>query len=117
MMIMRKLIFLACFLTTGPALADFVGVRVSGGMFDYEASGTLRDSANPADQIDVKSTLGIQDDTEFLGYAYIEHPVPALPNIRLGTTSLKLAGTGNTGGGFTYNGTVCLLYTSDAADE
>ena len=98
---MKKFILLLGLLVANSAWADIVGVRISGGMFDYAVSGTLQDGA---EEIDVKSTLGFEDDTDTQAYIYIEHPVPVLPNFRLGTTSLKLAGTGNTGAGFTYNG-------------
>jgi len=87
-----------------PAYADFIGARVSGGMFDYSVSGTVRDSANPADTFDVKNDLNWKDDKDFMGYLYIEHPIPIIPNIRLGTTSLKLGGTGQVTGNFTYDG-------------
>jgi len=100
---MKKLIFLLGILASNLAMADAVGLRLSGGVFDYSVSGTLRDGP---DTIDVKSTLGFKDDSDTQAYVYIEHPVPILPNIRLGTTSLKLDGTGNTGAGFTFNGTV-----------
>jgi outer membrane protein len=100
---MKKLIFLLGMLAANSAMADALGVRISGGVFDYQVSGTLKDGP---DEIDVKSTLGFEDDSDSHAYVYIEHPVPILPNFRLGTTSLKLAGTGNTGGGFTFNGQV-----------
>ena len=100
---MKKLIFLLTIFMANTATADIVGLRISGGVFDYSVSGTLRDGP---DDIDIKSTLGFNDDSDTHAYVYIEHPVPILPNFRLGTTSLKLAGTGNTGAGFTFNGTV-----------
>jgi len=98
---MKKLIFLFALFVANNVVADAIGMRLSGGMFDYKVSGTLRDGT---DTVDVKSVLGFQDETESQVYVYIEHPVPLLPNLRLGSTSLKLAGTGNTGAGFTYNG-------------
>jgi len=87
-----------------PAYADFIGARISGGMFDYSVSGTVRDSVNPAHIFDVKNDLNWKDDKDFMGYLYIEHPIPIIPNIRLGTTSLKLGGTGQVTGNFIYDG-------------
>jgi len=81
--------------------ADAVGVRVSGGLWSYDVSGTVRDDAT--DNVDLKADLGTKDDDSFNGFIYIEHPVPILPNIRLGITDLKLAGNGNAS--FTWNGT------------
>ena len=100
---MKKLIFILTLFMANSVFADFVGARISGGVFDYEVMGTLRDGT---DTVDVKTVLGFKDDSDSQAYIYIEHPVPVIPNIRLGSTSLKLAGTGNTGGGFTYNGQV-----------
>ena len=82
---------------------------MSGGVFDYSVSGTVRDSADPANTIDVKSELGWQDSSEGMGYLYIRHPIPVLPNIRLGTTSLQLGGTGTLTQDYVYNG---VTYTA-----
>lgn len=99
---MRKLVLLSCFVFVNPAFADILGARLSGGVFNYSVSGTVRDSNVTADTVDVKNTLGWKDDHGVMGYLYIEHPIPIIPNIRLGTTSLKLGGTGT--GTFNYNG-------------
>lgn len=88
---MKKLAVIALFALTSTAWADVLGFRVSGGIFDYEVTGTIRDTGA---EIDVKSNLGVKDDQEFTGFAYFEHPIPIIPNIRLGTTSLNLNGTG-----------------------
>lgn len=96
---MRKLLLLIGIIFVNPVFADAVGVRLSGGLFDYAVSGTIRDGT---DELDVKNTLGWTDEQEAMAYLYIEHPIPVLPNIRFGTTSLKFAGTGS--GTFTYNG-------------
>jgi len=102
---MRKLLLLIGIVFVNPAFADILGARLSGGIFDYSVSGTVRDSAVTSDTVDVKDTLGWKDDTGFMGYLYIEHPIPIIPNIRLGTTSLKLGGSGTVTTAFTYNGT------------
>jgi len=103
---MKKLLILLTLFVANIAQADVVGFRVSGGVFDYSVSGTIRSSANVADTIDVKSVLGWKDDNDTLGYAYIEHPVPIIPNVRVGVTNLTLAGTGTTpAGGFNFGGT------------
>lgn len=96
---MRTLLLLLTLLASNLAFADAVGVRASGGLWSYDASGTVRNDAT--DNIDLKADLGMKEDEVFNGFIYIEHPVPVLPNIRLGTTDLKLAGTGNAS--FTWN--------------
>jgi len=101
-------LFLVLFLfSSATAWADTLGLRVAGSIFDYEVSGSIRDSASATDQLDVKSVLGFQDDSDTQLYIYFEHPVPVLPNIRIGSTSLTLGGTGTTpAAGFTFDGTV-----------
>ena len=105
---MRKLLLLLGLLSivfVTPAFADVLGVRLSGGAFDYSVSGTLRDDPDPANTFDVKTDLGWKDGTSGMAYLYFEHPIPIIPNIRLGVTSLKLGGTGTVTGTYTYNGT------------
>ena len=102
---MRKLLVLLFGLAfVGPVSADMIGVRLSGGLFDYAVDGTIRDSTVTTDAIDVKKDLGWKDDKVGMGYLYIEHPLPIIPNIRLGTTSLNLGGTGVVTQTYTYNG-------------
>ena len=101
---MRKLLVLVCCLVVSPAFADLWKVTLEGGPFDYSVSGTVRDSTNPADTLDVKNDLGWKNDTETMGYLYIKHPIPIIPNIRLGVTSLKLGGTNTLTKSYTYNG-------------
>jgi len=93
---MRTLLILLTLFVANVAFADAVGVRVSGGLWSYDASGTARDSADPADSVDLKNDLGIKEDDAFNGRLYIEHPVPALPNVRLAITDLKLEGSNTT---------------------
>jgi len=87
-----------------PAYADFIGARVSGGMFKYSVSGSVRDDASPVNTINVKNDLNWKDDSGVMGYLYIEHPFPIIPNVRLGTTSLKVGGTGTVTANYTFNG-------------
>ena len=113
---MRKIFLLVIgFVMASPACADILGARLSGGVFDYSVSGTVRDDPSPANTFDVKNDLGWKDDKVAMGYLYIEHPLPIIPNIRLGTTSLKLGGTGTVTGTYTYNGTT--FTTSDAVES
>lgn len=101
---MRKLLlFIIGLIFVNPAFADIVGVRLSGGLFDYSVKGTVRDSALTSDTVDVKNSLGLKDDKGGMGYLYIEHPLPLIPNFRIGRTSLKLGGTGTVTSQFTYN--------------
>lgn len=106
---MKNLLILLTFIVANAAQADILGVRLSGGVFDYAVSGTLRDDASVVNELDLDTDLHIKDESESMVYLYIEHPVPLIPNIRLGTTSMKLAGSGNADLGFVYNG---VTYTA-----
>ena len=90
---------------TSLASADAIGFRVSGGLWSYDVSGDIRDSASVADNFSLKSDLGMADDDVFNGFIYFEHPVPVIPNIRFGVTDLKLSGNGTfSGANRTWNG-------------
>lgn len=98
------LLVLSLFLVANTALADALGVRVSGGMWSYEPTGDIRNSASTSDNFSLKNDLGMQDDDVFQGFLYFEHPVPIIPNIRLGITDLKLTGNGTLSAGKTWDG-------------
>lgn len=103
---MRKLLLLVtAFIFVNPAYADMLGVRLAGGMFKYSLTGTVRDSAVSSDTFHVKNDLGWKDDTKSMGYLYIEQPIPFIPDIRIGATSLSLGGTNTLTKQVTYNGT------------
>jgi len=84
--------------------ADTLGFRVSGGLWSYEVTGDIRDSADVNDNFNLKTDLGMKDTEEFQGFVYFEHPVPIIPNVRLGVTSLKLSGDGTSDGTRSWNG-------------
>lgn len=90
-------------LTPITAMADFAGFRVIGGSFDYEVEGKIRDSNSIVNEVDLKTDLHLQDKSESFFYAYIEHPIPVLPNIRIGSTGMNLNGSGDASKTFTFN--------------
>ncbi|MCG8669463.1 MAG: TIGR04219 family outer membrane beta-barrel protein [Pseudomonadales bacterium] len=94
---MRKL--LVCAATCGlmlPSLAaaDTIGFFIGAGTFDAEFSGSFKDG--DADvierEIDIESDLGLDDSSASYLYVAIEHPLPALPNIKLARTELDQTG-------------------------
>lgn len=88
-----------------PSIASAELVIINGNSWDFEIDGKIRDSATVGFEVDLKTDLNLKDDKDTFIVAYIEHPVPLIPNIRLGTTSLTFAGTGTSSKNFTYNGT------------
>lgn len=84
-------------------LASAELVIINGNSWDKEISGTIRDSATLSNEINLKTDLALQDKKESFFLAYIEHPVPVLPNIRLGSTSFNSTGSNTVSKSVTYN--------------
>lgn len=101
----KAIIFFLGLMASNFAFADAIGFRVEAGMWQYEPSGSIRDSANVSDSFDISSELGYKEDEVFNGVVYFEHPIPILPNFRVGSTDLSLSGTGTIAAGKTWNGT------------
>ena len=101
---MKTFFFIITLFVANQALADAVGLRISGGMWSYDVTGDIRNSANASDNFSLTNDLGMKEDEVFNGFVYIEHPVPILPNLRLGVVDLKLTGSGTLSAGKTWNG-------------
>ena len=89
-----------------PGIAAAEIVIINGNSWDYEISGDIRDDSSVLSQIDLKNDLNLKDNDDTFLVAYIEHPIPLIPNLRIGTTSLTFNGSGTATKSFTYNGTV-----------
>ena len=94
-----------------PSIASAELVIINGNSWDYAIEGKIQDDSSVLSEVDLKTDLNLKDDKESFFVAYIEHPIPILPNIRLGSTSLTLKGSGDASKSFTYNGTT---YTGTA---
>ncbi len=99
-----KLLSLLTALFIIPGLANAELVIINGSSWDYEITGKIRDDSSVVNEIDLKTDLFLQDKKQTFVLAYIEHPVPVLPNIRIGSTSLSTTGAGTATKNFTYNG-------------
>lgn len=74
--------------------ADVIGVGASVSYWGSELSGK---AATNNSSIDVEDDLNLDSDDNVNFTAYLEHPIPLLPNIRLGFTSVDMSGTGEVG--------------------
>lgn len=103
---MKKLVNLPILLSLFliPSIASAELIIINGSAWDYEITGSARDNALADNEINLKTDLFLQDQTEGFFLAYIEHPVPIIPNVRLGSTSIKTTGSGTITRDFTYNG-------------
>ncbi len=96
---------LSVMLLAGTAVADTIGVEVGATFWKYDINGSVRyQSTDPADTVDVNEDLGYSDDDANSFYITIEHPVPAIPNIRVARTNMDATASGTLSKTFTYGG-------------
>ncbi|MDX1597421.1 MAG: TIGR04219 family outer membrane beta-barrel protein [Marinobacter sp.] len=97
---MRKLILAmsgAAVLAAPLAHADVVGLGANVSYWDSDLSGK---AASNGDVVDVENDLDLDSDSNANLSAYVEHPVPLLPNVRLNYTSIEQSGRGELGANF-----------------
>ena len=93
---MKKIILLAL-LSISPTFADIIGGEISLGMYSHAPSGSASYAlpiTGTATSADLEDTLGWSDAQDIVFKAYIEHPLPFIPNVKLGLTKLSHDGTG-----------------------
>jgi outer membrane protein len=73
------------------ATADVVGVGANVSYWDSDLSG---EAGKNNDVVDVENDLDLESDTNANLSAYLEHPVPLLPNVRLNYTRIEQSGRG-----------------------
>ena len=72
--------------------ADIVGGEISLGIFNHAPSGDTTYQNNFS--IDVEENLYWEKETDIMFKVYLEHPMPLLPNIKVGYSALNHDGTG-----------------------
>ena len=87
---MKKALIITAFVTT-LSLADFIGGEVNLGYYNHTPSGTVK---YKGDVLDIKDTLNWSDESDIFLKAYIEHPLPIIPNIKLGYSDFSHSGLG-----------------------
>lgn len=86
---LKKLVLITV-LTLNHSHADITGGEVSLGFFNHNPSGnaSYKGSATSLDD-----TLGFSEEQDIFLKAYLEHPFPLVPNVRLGYTTLSHDGS------------------------
>ena len=84
------------------ALADIGGVELGFAAWNHEPGGTVRYQGTDAN---AETGFQLTDKTEGFFWFALEHPVPALPNIKIAFTKLGNNGSGVLSSGFTFGGT------------
>jgi len=112
-----KKLALFILLTLNQMHADTVGGEISLGFFNHQPSGHASYKGNAAD---IEDTLGFNEEQDIFFKAYLEHPLPVIPNVKLGYTTLSHEGISSvndfTWGDNTYNGTIDSSVSLDMTD-
>jgi hypothetical protein len=78
MISLRSMFVAAIILTPMPVIADVLGVSVGGGSWQASPEGDIGRT-----DINLESTLNLDEENNQFVFVAIEHPIPILPNIRL----------------------------------
>ena len=97
---MKKTLILATLLTTF-SQADFLGGEVNIGYYNHAPSGTV---TYDGDTIDIEKDLQWNSQNDVFVKAYFEHPLPIIPNIKVGYTAFTHTGDGKASKDFTFGG-------------
>ncbi len=77
-------------LTLSPIHADMTGGEVSLGFFNHDPSGNASYKSTASN---LEETFGFSEEQDMFFNAYLEHPFPLLPNVKLGYTTLSHGGS------------------------
>lgn len=86
------------------ASADVIGVTAGLYNWTQNFSGDLRSEQTGSDEIDLEDDLNFDDDSANVMFVALEHPIPVLPNIRLGSTGMEVKETSTISRTFNYEG-------------
>lgn len=120
---MRKIILLVIF-TLHYGHADTIGGEISLGIYSHSPSGEATYdllSLGSGNIHDLEKTFGFTDSQDIFFKGYLEHPLPFLPNLKLGYTALSTTGTQSVdlfswGDISSFNGTIANKLTLDITD-
>ena len=99
MISLRSILVVAITLTPLTVVADVVGLYVGGGFWQASPEGNIGRT-----DIDLKSTLNLDEQNNQFVFVAFEHPVPLLPNIRVQHSEMQWAGNALVTAGTNLNG-------------
>ena len=112
-----KKLTLYLLLTLNQMHADTIGGEISLGFFNHQPNGNASYKGSAAD---MEESLGFSEEQDIFLKAYLEHPLPVIPNVKLGYTTLSHEGSSSVGnftwGDTTYNGTIDSSLSLDMTD-
>ena len=97
---MKKILLFTAFTTTF-SMADVIGGELNLGYYNHAPSGTAQYQGNV---LDVKDTLKWKDESDVFAKVYIEHPLPIIPNIKVGYSDFGHSGSGLVNSAFNFAG-------------
>ena len=97
---MKRIITGITLLTT-LSMADVIGGELNLGFYNHAPSGYAQ---YQGDKIDLGKDLKWENQGDIFIKAYLEHPIPILPNIKLGYTSFGHSGSGSVDSSFKFGG-------------
>jgi len=97
---MKKSIALLTIATT-LGMADMIGGEINIGYYNHAPSGTAQ---YKGDVIGVEKNLKWESEGDMFVKAYLEHPLPVIPNIKVGYTSFGHEGSGSVKSAFKFGG-------------
>jgi len=90
-------------LATSFSMADFIGGELNVGYYNHAPSGTVQYQGSP---IDIENDLKWKDEGDIFLKAYFEHPLPIIPNIKVGYTEFGHSGAGVINQNFEFGGKI-----------
>lgn len=112
-----KKLVLFMLLTLNQIHADTIGGELSVGFFNHQPNGNASYKGSSAD---IEDTLGYSEEQDIFLKAYLEHPFPLIPNLKLGYTTLSHEGSSSVNNfiweDITYNGTIDSSLSLDMSD-
>jgi len=79
---------------SGIASADIIGAEVHAGYWGQDVAG---DFGVGSDVVNLENNLNLDGDDGHFVSVSVEHPVPLLPNVKVGYTNIKQSGNGTVG--------------------
>lgn len=86
-------------LASSLSMADMLGGEINLGYYNHAPSGTAQYQGNT---IDTEKDLKWSDANDLFVKAYFEHPLPIIPNIKVGYTKFSHTGSGSVDTAFTF---------------
>ena len=116
-MLHLKKLALFTLLTLNQVHADMIGGEVSLGFFNHDPSGN---ASYRGDSASLQDTFGFSEEQDIFFKAYLEHPLPLIPNIKFGYTTLSHDGSSSvkdfTWGDNVYDGEIDSSLSLDFSD-